>query len=80
MLRALNEAAEMHPAEPGPLRCCLCKNEKCAKAAGKKAGGSKTALFRRQEENKMLCIWCYVTFMKTQRLAQRASELYPELA
>jgi hypothetical protein len=57
----------------------LCKNEKCAKAAGKKAGGSKTALFR-HNEGKVLCNWCYCMFMKTQHLAQLASALYPELA
>jgi hypothetical protein len=80
----------------GPKRCCARVHQKCKKADGKKAGGSKTATFRPGvRDGWKLCHWCYACasksivdgssislfpFLKTLNFAKKALELHGDLA
>ena len=72
--------AQKYPPEPSVTRCCARVHADCFKAEGKKAGGSKTAIFRTGvRDGWQLCNWCYPPFNKARKFAEQAARLYPEL-
>jgi hypothetical protein len=72
--------AQRYPPDSGSTRCCARVHADCFKAEGKKAGGSKTAIFRTGvRDGWQLCNWCYPPFNKARKFAEQAARLYPDL-
>jgi len=72
--------AQKYPPEPSSTRCCARVHADCFKGEGKKAGGSKTAIFRTGvRDGWQLCNWCYPPFNKARKFAEQAARLYPDL-